>query len=32
VIAWGEGAVDNDVAEAFVQEFRTVFTGLTKTV
>jgi len=32
VIAWGEGAIDNDLAKAFVRAFRTVFTGLTKAV
>jgi len=32
VISWGEGAVDNDFAEAFVKEFQTLLAGLTKVV
>jgi len=31
-ISWGEGAVDNDFGKAFVQEFQSLFAGLTKVV
>lgn len=30
VISWGEGAVDNNFAEAFVQDFQTLISGLAK--
>ncbi|KLO08741.1 hypothetical protein SCHPADRAFT_858704 [Schizopora paradoxa] len=30
VVSWGEGAVDNEFAEAFVQEFQTLFANLAK--